>query len=218
MTQPNSSEIIVLLDRSGSMRSIQNDMEGGFDTFIEQQRKAEVLSDGQCRVSLFQFDDQFETVYTGQRLAFVPPLRLIPRGNTALWDAVGQAITITGERFAQMAEWNRPAKVVFVLITDGHENASRLYSHARVRAMIEHQEQKYNWGFIYLGSSPTTHADAADIGIRAVSSYVASGVGVRGMSSFVGAAVANYCNNASMDFHQLSANIPSSIPAQPPKA
>lgn len=215
MTKPNSSEIVVLLDRSGSMSRIQLDMEGGFNTFIDQQRKAQALSGGDCRVSLFQFDDVFETVYTGLQLTEVPPLQLVPRGNTALWDALGRAITVTGERFARMPDFNRPAKVVFVLVTDGQENASREFQASRVREMIKHQEAKYSWGFIYLGSAPTTHEDAAHIGIRAASSYRPNAGGVSGMSANIGAAVASYCNNAGMDWSALGANLPKEMPEEP---
>jgi hypothetical protein len=215
MTKPNSSEIVVLLDRSGSMLKIQQDMEGGFDSFIDQQRKAQAISGGDCRVSLYQFDDVFDLVYVAKPVTVVPPLQLMPRANTALWDALGRAITYTGERFSQMPEHARPAKVVFVLITDGQENASREYTAHQVRSMIKHQEEKYSWGFIYLGSAPTTHTDAAQIGIRAASNYVASAGGVRGMSGVVGAAVASYCNDVRMDWAELSAKVPEKMPEHP---
>jgi hypothetical protein len=202
MTRANSTEIIVVLDRSGSMASIKADMEGGFNTFLAEQKKVS----GECRVSLFQFDDQFEQVYTAVPLAEVPALLIEPRGSTALYDAVAQAMNLTGQRLAKLPEWNRPAKIVFMVITDGCENASREYSgpsgQARVKAIIEHQESKYNWGFVYLGSSPTTQQDAHGIGIRAASNYVASAAGVHAMNATVGQAVRGYRNapaEATMD-------------------
>ncbi len=190
MTRPNSSEIIVVLDRSGSMACIKSDMEGGFSSFLAEQKKVS----GDCRVSLFQFSDGFEEVYTALPVHDVPPLRIVPHGMTALYDAVGRAITSTGDRLARVPEWNRPAKVIFVVITDGAENSSCEYSQDRIKAMIKHQEESYSWGFIYLGSSPTTQVDANSIGIHAVSNYVATGEGVYAMNSVIGASVASYRN------------------------
>lgn len=213
MPNPHNTEIIVLLDRSGSMQRVRADMEGAFNAFIEEQRKAGGGST--TKVSLYQFNTNFDAVYWGLPVQEVPPLRLLPEGGTALWDALGSSIVLTGERLARMPEESRPGKVVFVLITDGQENSSKEYRGREVREMIQHQEQKYSWGFIYLGSSPTTVADAHEIGIRAVSNYVGSGIGVRNMGSVVGSAIASYAANATMDFCDLSARIPENIPEEP---
>lgn len=120
MTRPDYTDIVVVLDRSGSMAGIKFDMEGGFNTFIAKQREIA----GVCRVSLYQFDTVYEPVYQGIQVQEVPLLELVPRGGTALYDALAKTIVTTGERLAKMAEPDRPGKVVFIVITDGAENAS----------------------------------------------------------------------------------------------
>src|SRR5262245_2857992 len=108
MTKPGYCEIVVLLDRSGSMQSIAKDMEGGFDHFIKEQK----LVPGDCKVSLYQFDTDYEAVYVGKPLAEVPRCELKARGSTALNDAFGRTINATGARLAAMPEHERPSKVV----------------------------------------------------------------------------------------------------------
>lgn len=194
MTKPNSSAIIVVLDRSGSMATIRDDMVGGFQTFMAEQK----IVPGACEVSLFQFDDVFEPVYVGRPIRETPNLTLIPRGNTALHDAVGKTMVVMGERFAKMPEWERPSKVIFVLITDGQENASREYSKQRIHEMIAHQETHYAWSFVYLGSSPSTMQDAKDLGIAQASNYIPSSRGVARMNYVLSNAVASYRSDNSV--------------------
>lgn len=184
MTKPNLTEIIVVLDRSGSMSSIASDMRGGFDSFIEKQ-KATV---GECRVTLVQFDDQYDTVYTARPVAEVPKLELSPRGSTALLDAVGRTIDMVGLRLKNTPEGDRPSKVVFMIITDGMENASREYSNQKVASMTKHQQDKYGWEFMYLGANQDAYAVAMDIGIlRNIIDYRAD---AKGASALFGAASA----------------------------
>jgi uncharacterized protein YegL len=154
-------EIVVVLDRSGSMEPIRKDMEGGFDTFIAEQRKVP----GECRVSLYQFDIVYEAVYEGRPIADVPPCSLIPRGGTALWDAVGMSLQSVDARIESLPESERPEKLVFLVITDGHENSSREYKAADVRKVIEQHQQKPGWQFHYLGAEVQSFDDAAAIGM-----------------------------------------------------
>lgn len=151
----NSSEIIVVVDRSGSMAAIAHDMMGGFDTFIAEQKKLP----GECKVTLAQFDDNYELVYSGKPLAQVPKLKLEPRGTTALLDAIGKTINSTGQRLAAMAEGDRPSRILFVIITDGHENASKEFNRDQVNQLITQQREKYSWEFVFLGASQ----DAIDV-------------------------------------------------------
>jgi len=162
MTSPNRSEIAVLLDRSGSMASVKDDVEGGFARFLESQRQIP----GECALSLTQFDSEaIEEVYVACPIAVAPGLTLHPRGMTPLLDAVGRTIGRTGERLAAQAEPHRPGRVLFVIITDGMENASREFSRAQVRELIDRQRTVYRWEFIYLGANVDAFAEAGGLGI-----------------------------------------------------
>src|SRR5437879_5693749 len=111
MTNQNLTHIVAILDRSGSMMSIREDMQGGFNNFIAEQAK----TPGEVRVSLYQFDTEYDTVYENKPLAEVPALVLEPRGGTALLDAVGRTITTVGQKLAQLDEDDRPGLVVVVI-------------------------------------------------------------------------------------------------------
>lgn len=172
------TEIIAILDRSGSMRSIVNDTIGGFNTFVDEQRK----SPGLARLTLVQFDHEFQEVYAGKPLSEVPPLSLLPRGNTALYDAIGRAIQTTGERLASMPEAERPGKVLVVILTDGEENASSEFRAENIAEMIRHQQEVYSWGFIFLGANQDAILTAQAIGIAADSS-ITYGANSKGVNS-----------------------------------
>jgi len=186
---PNNDlvEIVLVLDRSGSMASIRDDMEGGFKTFIEEQKKAP----GQAVVSLYQFDGQFETCFEEKPLAEVTGLGLVPRGNTALHDAVGQSINLVGARLAKKDEAARPGGVVVLVITDGQENASKGFTQREVLKMVEHQSARYKWQFLYLGSDLSTAKDAANIGMIS-SCYTKSAAGTRNLMTRSSQGVASY--------------------------
>ncbi|MCB0910693.1 MAG: VWA domain-containing protein [Propionibacteriaceae bacterium] len=163
MTNPDLTHIEFLLDRSGSMHSIKSDIEGGFDAFIADQR----THPGRTTVSLAQFDDRYEDVYTAADVSVVPALDLQPRGSTAMLDAIGRSITALGARLAAMAEDERPGTVIFAIMTDGLENASTEYTHAAVKALITRQETVYNWQFLYMGADQDAIEVGASIGVRA---------------------------------------------------
>jgi uncharacterized protein YegL len=169
-------EIAFLLDRSGSMESIRTDMIGGFKNFIDEQRK---IPDP-CVVTLYHFDTEFEVVYQEKPLAEVDALKLAPRGSTALYDAMGKAITMMGERLEAKPDAERPGKIIFMTITDGQENASREYNIQMVREKIKTQSEKYNWQFAFLGANIDSHAVAGNMGIQgaAVMDYIADSHGV----------------------------------------
>lgn len=156
MTNPHLTHIEFLLDRSGSMQSIREDIEGGFNAFVAEQR----TGIGACTVSLAQFDDAYEVVYTDVPVHDVAPLHLHPRGSTALLDAIGRTIDALGERLAAMPESERPGSVIVPIMTDGLENASRRFTHPRIKAMIERQEGVYDWTFLYMGADQ----DAIEVG------------------------------------------------------
>ncbi len=156
MTDPQLTHIEFLLDRSGSMQSIRHDIEGGFDAFVGEQRKGA----GRCTVSLAQFDDTYEVVYTDVPVQDVPPLNLVPRGSTALLDAIARTIDSLGERLAALPEHERPGSVIVPIMTDGMENSSRRFGYPQIKAMIERQEGVYDWTFLYMGADQ----DAIEVG------------------------------------------------------
>jgi len=170
MTDSNYTDITMLLDRSGSMAQIKSDIDGGFDVFIEEQKKLP----GVCKVTLIQFDDQYDVVFQESDVNDVPRLDLQPRGMTALLDAIGKSINQTGERLAAMAEEQRPGTVIFGIITDGYENASREYTKDTIKSMIEKQENVYSWRFTFLAANQDAIQEGAKIGIKADSSMTYS--------------------------------------------
>ncbi|TDE95981.1 VWA domain-containing protein [Occultella glacieicola] len=156
MTDQNFTHIAFLLDRSGSMQSIRSDTVGGFDAFIAEQRG----EPGRCTVSLAQFDDEYQEVYADRPIADVPSLDLVPRGRTAMLDAIGRLINATGARLAALPEDQRPGTVIVGIMTDGLENASREFTRAQIKAMIGEQTDRYGWQFLYMGANQ----DAIEVG------------------------------------------------------
>lgn len=157
------TDITVVLDRSGSMSACREEAENGFNHFVAEQAKRP----GQAVLTLVQFDTEYEFVHRAVPIGAVPKFSLVPRGSTALLDAVGRAINETGARIRDMPESDRPGLVVFVILTDGLENSSREFSGPKVKQMIEHQEQVYSWQFTYLGANQDAFAEAAKLGIKA---------------------------------------------------
>lgn len=160
------TDITLLLDRTGSMAAVRNDTVGGFNTFLAEQQR----QDGECTFSLVQFDDinPQEVVHEARPIREVPPLTeetFMPRGSTPLLDALGRLMTRTGERLKGLPAHQRPEKVIFVILTDGQENASREYTRTRVFEMIRHQRDVYKWEFVFLGSNQDAILEAGAIGI-----------------------------------------------------
>ena len=162
MTNPDLTHIEFVLDRSGSMQSIKSDIEGGFDAFIADQRSHL----GLCTVSLAQFDNEYETVFTAVDVGEVRSLDLQPRGATAMLDAIGRSVLALGERLAALPEAERPGTVVVAIMTDGMENASHEFTHAAIKDLITRQEQAYNWQFLYMGADQDAIEVGASIGVR----------------------------------------------------
>ncbi len=159
----NLTDITLVVDRSGSMEAIRADAEGGVNTFLTDQ----AAQPGEALVTLVQFDTSYEFVHRGVPVKQVPRYQLVPRGGTALLDAVGRAINETGERLSKIAEADRPSLVVFVVMTDGQENSSQEFTKAQIKKMIEHQQSVYNWQFTFLGANQDAFAEAGSMGMAA---------------------------------------------------
>ena len=160
---PNLTDITLVVDRSGSMSQIKSDAEGGVNEFIKSQAKLP----GEAVLSLVQFDTEYDFVHQGQPIDQIPSYELHPRGATALLDAVGRAINEAGTRLAATSEADRPGLVIFVIMTDGQENSSSEFNKQQIRQMIEHQQSKYSWQFIFLGANQDAFAEAGGLGIMA---------------------------------------------------
>lgn len=171
MTNANLRHIAVILDRSGSMRAVKDDTEGGLRSFLDTQTEAP----GQTTVSLYQFDDQYEAVYENKPLTDVPPFKLRPRGMTALLDAVGRTITALGEHLDTKPEKDRPGEVIVVILTDGHENASSEYTLRQVKGLITEQRDTYGWTFVFLGADQDAFAAGGAMGIGRATTLSYSG-------------------------------------------
>ena len=162
----NLTELVFILDRSGSMAGLEGDTIGGFNSMIEKQ-KAEP---GQALISTVLFDNVSEVIHDRVPLDKVPALtrkEYYVRGCTALLDAVGRAIHHLGNVHKYAREEDRPEKTLFVITTDGMENASRRYDYRRVKEMIERQQKRHGWEFLFLGANIDAAKEAARFGIRA---------------------------------------------------
>ena len=159
------TELVMILDRSGSMSGLEADTIGGFNSMIEKQKKEE----GEAYVSVVLFDDKIDVIYDRTDIRKVEPMterQYYVRGSTALLDAVGRAIhhIATVHRYAR--EEDVPEKTIFIITTDGMENASREYRYEDVRRMIEHEKEKYHWEFLFLGANIDAVAEAGRFGIH----------------------------------------------------
>jgi hypothetical protein len=178
--QNDLTEIAYVLDRSGSMQTLASDAIGGFNSFLSSQQQLE----GHANFTLVLFDQEYLVVHKSVDIRQVPPLdaqTYVPRGQTALLDAVGRTIDDVGAHLTRLSEARRPAKVIIAIFTDGLENASRVYTTERLAASIKHQQEKYNWEFLFLAANQDAIATASTIAIPAAQAmnFAASPIGVR---------------------------------------
>ncbi|NLP50099.1 vWA domain-containing protein [Bacillus sp. RO1] len=160
----NLTEIVFLLDRSGSMGGLEKDTIGGFNAFLERQCRHE----GETLVTAVLFDDEVETLWNGVSVKNVTLTRedYYVRGTTSLLDAIGRTILDIGNRLSQTDEDERPANVIFVITTDGMENSSVEFTYPRVKELIRQQEEKYSWQFIFMGANIDVAKEAGSLGIQ----------------------------------------------------
>ena len=162
----NLTEIVFILDRSGSMAGLEGDTIGGFNAMIQKQKG----EPGEALVSTVLFDNVSEVIHDRVDIQKIEPLtrkEYYVRGCTALLDAVGGAIHHIGNVHKYAREEDRPEKTLFVITTDGMENASQTYSYEKLKMMIERQKEKYGWEFIFLGANIDAAKEAARFGIDA---------------------------------------------------
>ncbi|SDB93189.1 hypothetical protein GA0111570_109118 [Raineyella antarctica] len=162
MTDNSLTYIAAVLDRSGSMQSMAHAVTQGFDDFIAEQRGVP----GRCLVSLAQFDNEYQEVFRDLPVDQVPPLDLVPRGTTALYDAIGRTVTTVGERLAALPEDQRPGSVIVPIMTDGYENASTEWTAAGIKDLITQQESQYSWVFLFMGTNQDAVEEGAKMGVR----------------------------------------------------
>ena len=188
----NLTEIVFILDRSGSMAGLEDDTIGGFNAMIEKQKQ----EPGKALVSTVLFDNESEVIHDRVNIQEIEPMtrkEYYVRGCTALLDAVGSAIHHIGNVHKYAREEDRPEKMLFVITTDGMENASRKYTYDRLKTMIERQKEKYGWEFLFLGANIDAAREAARFGISAdcTANYHADSEGTAVIYEAVSEAVCN---------------------------
>jgi uncharacterized protein YegL len=193
------TEIVFILDRSGSMGGLEKDTIGGYNSFLEKQKKIK----GEANITTVLFDTEYEVLHDGVDLKKITPItgkEYYVRGSTALLDAIGRSITEIGSRLKNTSEEDKPSKVIFVITTDGYENSSHEYTYAKIKEMITHQQQKYSWEFIFFGANMDAVKEAAGIGIKAANAhnYEASPMGERIKYNMMNRAV-SYCRTNDYD-------------------
>lgn len=200
----NLTEMVFILDRSGSMQNLTSDTIGGFNSMIEKQKN----EDGEAFVTTVLFDDNYEILHDHVNIQDVKPIttkEYYARGLTAFRDAVGKTINSVGIRLNETPEDERPSKVVFVIVTDGMENASMEFTKETVKGMIEHQQTKYSWVFMFLGANMDAVSEAANLGINTdfARTYTPNSIGTTSVYSSTTKAL-SYVRNA--DFNVSACN------------
>lgn len=196
----NLTEIIFILDRSGSMDGLTDDTIGGFNSFIEQQKGV----DGEAKITTVLFDDRYELLHNGidiNEVKYLTRNDYYARGMTALYDAIGKTINDVGDRLNKTSENDRPSKVIVVITTDGAENSSTEFSRNKIKEMITHQTEKYNWEFIFLGANIDSAAVGGSIGIASGRSinYSASNKGIESVYCTMSNTISAYRDTGSID-------------------
>ncbi len=168
--------LVLVIDRSGSMETIKEDMEGGVKSLLDEQAKVS----GTCLVTLVQFDDHYEMLAEGVPVFELLPYRLIPRGTTALLDAIGRTISDVRARVEALEPAERPGHIIFAVITDGLENASKEWSRLQVMDSVQARIAE-GWAFTFVGANQDSIREGGRIGVDAGSSlnFSASPTGTR---------------------------------------
>jgi uncharacterized protein YegL len=169
----NYTHIAVVLDKSGSMGSVKTDTIGEFNNFLKEQKEAT----GEATMTLVTFNDKTSVINDFSPIKEMTGLTeesYRPDGYTALHDAVGLTINSVGKRLAEMDETKRPSSVLFIVITDGHENRSTEFKANQIKEMIDHQKGVYNWEFVFMGANQDAVLTGGTLGVKASSSMTYS--------------------------------------------
>lgn len=204
MTKAKYTHIGVVLDRSGSMSAMKGAMEEAFNSFIEEQKKS-VTTDQDVKLTFVQFDDKIDVLYENMLLDNIKPLMIAPRGWTALYDAIGFTVDKLGKQFANLPESERPEKVLIIVITDGEENASKMWTQNKIFEVITEQRDKYKWEFLFLGANIDSVSVASKIGFNATNAYNFSAdvQSTSKMSKSLSRGVTHYLSTNSTQFDNL---------------
>ncbi|MFA6199292.1 MAG: vWA domain-containing protein [Bacteroidales bacterium] len=187
------TDITAVVDESFSMMKTWLEIITGINNFIEDQRTVE----GDANLTMIKFDDFFNIIYSAVNIKTAPFLSkemYKPRGNTALLDAMGETIVLTGKRLAALPESERPEKVIILFQTDGEENASKKYTKPQIDEMIKHQKEVYNWDFIFLGANQDAIGAGTSLGVSAGNSmsYAQTNAGTINLFSAVSKNMRSY--------------------------
>lgn len=185
MTNPDYTHAAFVVDRSGSMLAIAKDMNGGITTLLEEQAQLP----GKILIDVVTFDGRIETPFdSASPEAIIAGGNLVvPRGATALYDAIGSAVVSLGEKLSALPEEERPGSVIVTVVTDGHENASVEWTKEAVKTLVDEQTDKYNWNFVFLGANINSSDVGGGLGFRAdrTMQYTATAVGATNMMNSV---------------------------------
>ena len=194
------TEIVFILDRSGSMSGLESDTIGGYNAMLEKQKTAP----GEAIVSTVLFDDYSEVLHDRldiKTVELITNKEYFVRGRTALLDAIGGAINHIGNIHKYSIEENRPEKTIIIITTDGMENASHQFNYDQIKMMIERQKEKYGWEFIFLGANIDAIEAAKSFGIKAdrAANYHSDGAGTQLNYEVLNKAISNFRSNSSIN-------------------
>lgn len=196
----NLTELVFILDKSGSMSGLEHDTIGGFNSMLNKQKKEQ----GEAFITTVLFDNEYEILHDRidmRNVNLITEKEYYVGGTTALLDSIGRTINRIGKVMSEKYEEERPSKVMFVIITDGMENSSKEFTYRKVKSMIEHQKTKYSWDFIFLGANIDAIETASKFGIGEdrAANFCSDREGTKLNYEAVSEAVSNFRNGKEID-------------------